>query len=129
MVAVCNRAGHYIFALWFLLSSFFLVFPRLTLAVTDWMSTILHTWCGLSANFNLECRSEMCCTRLTENTAHKNRQKFAIWAPLHNLSGYIFATKACIDNQKKNVKQPYLFHMPHNMVNFGPLMAENCWRV
>jgi len=23
MAAVCNRAGHYIFALWFLLSSFF----------------------------------------------------------------------------------------------------------
>jgi len=30
------------------------------------MSTILHTWCGLSAN--LECRSETCCTRLAENT-------------------------------------------------------------
>jgi len=26
MAALCNRAGHYIFALWFLLSSFFLFF-------------------------------------------------------------------------------------------------------
>jgi len=25
---------------------------------------------------------------------------------------------------KKIVKQQYLFHMPHNMVNFGPLAAE-----
>jgi len=41
----------------------------------------------------------------------KNRQKIAIWAPSHNLSGYIFATKARIDNRKKNVKQQYLLHM------------------
>jgi len=43
MVALCNRADHYIFALWFL-SSFFLsssFFPRLISAVRDWMSTIL----------------------------------------------------------------------------------------
>jgi len=37
MVALWNRADHYIFALWFL--SFF--FPRLISAVGDWMSTIL----------------------------------------------------------------------------------------
>jgi len=38
---LCNRAGHHIFALWFLSSSFF---PRLISAATDWMSTIfLHT--------------------------------------------------------------------------------------
>jgi len=36
----CNRAGHYIFALWFL-SIFYLFFPRLISAATDWMSTIL----------------------------------------------------------------------------------------
>ena len=38
------------------------------------------------------------------------------------LSGYIFATKAGIDNRKKIVKQQYLLH--NNMVNFGPLAAE-----
>jgi len=45
MVALWNRAGHYIFALWFL-SSFFLSFfiPRLISAAAGWMSTIsLHT--------------------------------------------------------------------------------------
>jgi len=40
------------------------------------------------------------------------------------LSGYIFATKACIDNRKKLVKHQHLLHMPENMVNFGPLAAE-----
>ena len=42
MVALCNRADHYIFMLWFvLLSSSFLFFPRLISAVGDWMFTIL----------------------------------------------------------------------------------------
>jgi len=41
----------------------------------------------------------------------KNRQKFAIWAPLHIFVGCIFATKACIDNWKKLVKHQYLLHM------------------
>jgi len=39
MAALWNRAGRYIFALWFLLS--FLFFTRLISAVADWMSTIL----------------------------------------------------------------------------------------
>jgi len=39
MAALWNKAGHYIFALWFLLLSSF--FPRLILAVTEKMSTIL----------------------------------------------------------------------------------------
>jgi len=44
MAALWNRAGHYIFALWFLLSFIFLsffFFPRLISAVAEWMSTIL----------------------------------------------------------------------------------------
>jgi len=38
MVALCNTADHYIFILWFLLSS---SFPCLISAVADWMSAIL----------------------------------------------------------------------------------------
>jgi len=42
MVALWNRADHYIFALWLLLSFFLLFsFPRLISAVGDWMSAIL----------------------------------------------------------------------------------------
>jgi len=41
MAALCNRAGHYIFVLWFLLSSFFF-FPHLISAVADWMFTIFR---------------------------------------------------------------------------------------
>ena len=41
------------------------------------------------------------------------------------LSGYIFATKACIDNRKKNLISSNIpSTCVHNMVNFGPLAAE-----
>jgi len=65
-----------------------------------------HTWCGLSVN--LECRSEMCCTRLTKNTGCKNSPS---GHHRTTLSGYVFATKACIDNRKKIVEQQYFFHL------------------
>ena len=61
------------------------------------------TWCGLSAN--LECRSEMRYTQLAANTGRKSRHRGT------NLSDHIFATKACIDNRKKLIKQQYLLYM------------------
>ena len=58
------------------------------------------TWCGPSVN--LECRSETCCARLAGNTGRKkSRQKSPSRHHRTNLSGHIFATKACIDNRKK----------------------------
>jgi len=65
-----NRADHYIFALWFLLSSFFLFFLALSQPSKIGCLPYFHTRCGLSAN--LECRSETCCTRHAENTGRKN---------------------------------------------------------
>ena len=64
-----------------------------------------QTWCGLSAN--LRCRSETCCTRLAENTGRKKVAKNRPSGYHHTtLSGYIFPTKARIDNRKKKlVKQ------------------------
>jgi len=94
MAALWYRAGHYIFALWVL--SIFFFFPPQISAAADWMSTILpHMVCPSA---NLECRSEMCCTRLAGNAGHK---KSPFWHHRPTLSGYIFGTKACIDNRKK----------------------------
>jgi len=109
-------------------SSFFhlsLFFPRLISAVADGMST----WCGLGAN--LEHSSEMCCTWLAENTGCKKIVKNSQSAHYHTtLSGCIFATKACIDNQKKNLLNSNMSSTcPHNMVNVGPLTAEIASRV
>jgi len=64
----------------------------------------------------------MCWTRLAENTGCKKSPS------VHNcttLSGYIFATKARIDNRKKNLLNSNISPAcPLNMVNFSPLAAE-----
>jgi len=54
----------------------------------------------------------------------KKSTKIAIWEPSHTLSGYIFSTKACIDNRKKLLSSNIFSTCAHNMVNFGPLVAE-----
>ena len=41
MAALRSRCGHYIFALWFLLSIYLFFFPCLISVVADWMSTVL----------------------------------------------------------------------------------------
>jgi len=96
MVALCNRADHYIFALWFLSSFFFLFFLAKSQRLEIGCLPYFHTWCGLSANS--KCTSEMCCMRLTENTGCK---KSPFWHHRTTLSGYIFAAEACIDNRKR----------------------------
>jgi len=60
----------------------------------------------------------------------KNRQKNSPSAHHRTtLSGYIFASKARINNLKKMLNSNIFPICPHNMVNFGPLAAEICWRV
>jgi len=63
----------------------------------------------------------MCCTRLPGNAGRKQIAK-NLPSGHHRtiLSGYIFATKADIDNLKKLVKQHYLSHMSPQ---YGELMA------
>jgi len=101
MAALRSRGGHYIFILWFLFLSFFYLF-FLALCQPSHIGCLpyFYTWCALSAN--LGCRSEMCCMRLAENTGCKKIAKNLPRAYHRTtLSGYIFATKACIDNRKK----------------------------
>jgi len=70
--------------------------------------------------------SEMCYTRLAGNTGRKNSPS------AHHrttLSGYIFATEVHIDNRKNLLNSNISSICRYNMVNFGPLIAEICWRV
>ena len=84
------------------------------------MSTIyFHIWCGLSAN--LECRSETCCTWLAENTGCK---KSPSGHHRTTLSGYIFATKARVDNRENLLSSNISSTCCHNIVNFGQLAAD-----
>ena len=68
----------------------------------------------------------MCCTQLSANAGPKNvAKKSPSGHHPTTLSGYIFATKACIDNRKKNLLSSNISSTcPHNMVNFDPLAAE-----
>jgi len=105
MVALWNRADHYIFILFlssFFLSSFFISSPNPSGQRLDVYHTSTHgvaliiiiTIIIINDNvygavivtmvtarvhpvhlMNLECRSEMCCTWLTENTRRKNDAK------------------------------------------------------
>ena len=54
----------------------------------------------------------------------KSRQKSPSRHHRTNLSGYIFATKAHIDNRKKVVKQRYLLHM---FLQYGELRLTSGW--
>jgi len=122
MAAVRSRCRHYIFALWFL-SSFFYFFssPNLSCRRLDLYHTSTHDVHGLSVK--LECMCLRCAARGSLKIQDaKITPKFAICAPSHNLLGYIFATKACIDNRKKLVKWQYLLHMS---LQYGELRPTN----
>jgi len=79
----------------------------------------------------------MCCTRLAENTGRKKSPKspknrhFGTIAQMRTtLSGYIFTTKAHIDNRKKSLLNSNISPTwSYNMANFGLLAAEICRRV
>jgi len=68
----------------------------------------------------------MYCTRLAENTGHKNRQNSPSGHHRTTLLGCIFTTKACIDNQKKNklIKQQYFLQMSWQ---YGELRPISGW--
>ena len=68
--------------------------------------------------------SELCCTRLAENTGRKNHAKSPSARHDTTLYSNIFATKALIDNWKKILSSNISSRCPHNIVKFGPLTAE-----
>jgi len=127
MAALWNRVGHYIFALWFI-SFFFLFFLAYSEQSQIGCLPYFYTWCGPSAN--LECRSEMCCTRLSGNAGPKKSPKIRHLGTIAQLCRAI-SSKLRHDRQseKKLLNSNISSTCPYNMVNFGPLAAETYWRV
>ena len=66
----------------------------------------------------------MCCMRLAEIQDAKNRQKFAIWAPLHNFVGLYLCNQGTHRQSEKVVKQPYLLHMSSQYGELQPIKAK-----
>jgi len=88
------------------------------------MSTILpHMVCGLCAN--LECMSEMCGTRLAENTGRKKVPKNRHLGTIAQLCRAISSQLRHVSTLgKKLLSSNISSRCPHNMVNFGLLAAE-----
>ena len=121
MAAVWNRAGHYILLCGVYLSFFF--FCYLFSAVGDWMSTILLHMVWPYCKFRMQVWNLL-------HAAHRKygTQKWCKKSPsAHHrtmLSGCIFATKACVDNRKKLIKQQYVLYMAPQ---YGELRSTNGW--
>ena len=120
MVALWNRADHYIFALWFLLSSFF---PRLTSTVADWMSAILPHMVWPLCEFKMQVWNVLYAARWKCRT--QKVAKIAFWAPSHNFVGPYLRNSVTYRQSEKNLLSSDMSpRCPHNMVNFGPLAAK-----
>ena len=127
MVALCNRADHYIFALWFLsiyLSSsfFFYSSPNLSGHRLDVYHTSTHdvalVWIY---NAGLKCAAR---GSLQIQDAKKS-PKIAIWAPSHNFDGLYLRNQGTYRQSEKYLLSSNISsRCPYNMVNFGPLAAE-----
>jgi len=118
MAALWNRAGHYIFALWYLLSIFYLLFlsPNLSRRKLDVLPHMVWPWCEFWMQVWNVLR-----VWLAGNAGPKK------WPSGHHgttLSGYIFATKAHIDNRKKIVRKQCL---PDVSSQYGELRPTSGW--
>ena len=57
-------------------------------------------------------------------------QEIAIWAPSHKCVGLYLRNQGMYQQSVKNLLNSNISSTcPHNMVNFGTLTAEICWRV
>jgi len=115
----CLKDAHIIFhrcGIFFIHSFFLLLFPS-PILISRRLDVYhyYHTWCA-----NLQCRSET--PGYSWNTGRKTYAKKSLSAHHSTtLSGYIFAAKAYIENQKKNVLNSNISSTcPHNVVKFGP---------
>jgi len=68
----------------------------------------LHTWCDPSAN--LQCRSEMCCTRFAENTRCKKSPNIRHLRTIAQLCRAISSQLRHVSTVGKKLQQ-YLLHM------------------
>ena len=123
MAALCNRTDHYIFALWFLLFSIFLFFssPNLSRRRLDVCHTSAH---GVALVRTSDTGLKRAARGSLKIQDAKKSPKSPSGHHRTTLSGYIFETKACINNGEKTVKQQYVLQMSRNMMNFGLLAAE-----
>ena len=120
MAALRSRCGHYIFALWFRLLLF--SSPNLGRRRLDVYHTSTH---GVALVRISHAGLKHAARGWLKIQDGKKSPKSPSGHPRTTLSGDIFATKARIDNRKKNLLSSNTScTCAHNMANFGPLTAE-----
>ena len=97
----------------------------LYLSSSFFSSPNLSGWCGLSANS--ECMSEMCCMRLAEKYRTQKNRHFGTIAQLSRAISSELRHISTIGKTRLNSNTSSTCH--DNMVNFGLITAEICWRV
>jgi len=121
MVALCNRADHYIFALWFLSSSFFSS-PNLSSRTLDVYRTSTH---GVAVvwiqNAGLKCAVRGSLQIQDTKKVTKNRHLSTIAELRWAISSQL---RHVLTIEKKLVKQEYLIHM---CLQYGELRPSSRW--
>jgi len=122
MVALWNRADHYIFAV---VSSFFFFFfssPNLSRHTLDVCHTSTH---GVALVRISDVGLNLLHVACWKHRTQISRQKSPSGHHCTTVMGYNFRTKAHIDNRKKkHVKQQYLLHMSPE---YGELRPTSGW--
>jgi len=106
MAALRNRAGHYIFVLGFFFLFFFFLFSSSVLSGRrlDVYHTSTRDVALVSAN--LARMSEMCCTRLAENTGRKKTPKIRHLGTIVQFCRAVSSQRRYVSTiEKKLVKQ------------------------
>ena len=120
MAALCNRGPLYLCPVVCFFFFFFLASSQRSEIVC---LPYFYTWRGLSAD--LECRSEMCCTRLAGNAGRKNDAKNRHLGTIAQLCRVIsWQLRHVSTIGKKLLSSNISSTCPYNMVNFGILAAE-----
>jgi len=115
---------YYIFMLWFLSSSIYLLFfPAWSQRPHIGCLPYFVTWCGPSAN--LECRSETCCAWLGETAGPKKSPKIGHLGTIGQLCKATSSQLKHISTiEKKRIKQQYLLQM---FSQYGELRPTSGW--
>ena len=124
MAAMRSRYGHYrpIFALWFLLSFFFFFSsPNLSRRRLDVYHTSTH---GVALVLIWDAGLKRAARGSLKIQDAKYRQKFAIWAPLHNFVGLYLRNQGTYRQSERKLLNSNISTCPYNMLNFGRLTAE-----
>ena len=117
ILTICTICGPLKFFFFFFLSFFLSFFPRLISTVGNWMSTILHTWCG---KFRMQVWNVRAARGWLKIRHTKKSPKSRHLGTITQFCQAISLQLRHVSTIGKNVLSSNISSTcPHNMVNFG----------